>query len=174
MWKKLMACLITMAFICTSLLLTTGCAKKRIQGSGGTIAARGATLPGDKAGAGEITAEERREISAFESESIYFHFDKSVLTDEAKDNLRKKAAWLRNKSSYSILVEGHCDNRGTGEYNMALGQRRAYSAKKFLMALGIAESRISTVSYGEEKPADPRNFEGGWTLNRRDEFKVEQ
>ncbi|MCP4682948.1 MAG: peptidoglycan-associated lipoprotein Pal [Desulfobacterales bacterium] len=160
MWRKLLTCLIAMAFVCSSLLLATGCAKKQIQDSEGTV------------GTGRAETAEVKKVRAFESASIYFDFDKSVLMDEAKDNLKEKAGWLKKNSSYSILIEGHCDNRGTSEYNMALGERRAYSAKKFLMALGIAETRISTVTYGEEKPADPRENEEGWALNRRDEFKV--
>ena len=71
-----------------------------------------------------------------------------------------------------MRVEGNCDERGTQEYNLALGQRRADAAKKFLMALGVAEHRIGTISYGEERPADPGHNERAWALNRRDEFKL--
>ncbi len=81
-------------------------------------------------------------MRAFESESIYFDFDKSDLKPEAQATLKKKADWLRRNPGYSLRIEGNCDDRGTNEYNLALGERRAASAKKFLTALGIAEDRI--------------------------------
>jgi peptidoglycan-associated lipoprotein len=112
------------------------------------------------------------EVRKFESESIYFDFDKSVLKPEAKAVLRKKADWLGNNTSYSVRVEGNCDERGTNEYNLALGERRAHSAKKFLMALGISGERISTISYGEERPAVLGHNEEAWAKNRRDELKL--
>jgi peptidoglycan-associated lipoprotein len=112
------------------------------------------------------------EIREFENQKIYFDFDKSELKPEARAVLRKKADWLLKHPEYSVRIEGHCDERGTNEYNLALGQRRADSAKKFLVALGVDESRISTISYGEERPADPRHNEEAWAKNRRDEFKL--
>ncbi|MCG2831147.1 MAG: OmpA family protein, partial [Desulfobacteraceae bacterium] len=87
--------------------------------------------------------------------------------------LKRKAEWLRNNPGESIIVEGHCDERGTNEYNLALGDRRAQSAKNFLIDLGIAESRLTTISYGEERPADPRQNEDAWSKNRRDQFVIE-
>jgi len=112
------------------------------------------------------------EIREFENEKIYFDFDKSDLKPEARAVLRKKADWLLKHPEYSVRIEGNCDERGTNEYNLALGQRRADSAKKFLVALGVDEARISTISYGEERPADPRHCEEAWAKNRRDEFKL--
>ena len=114
----------------------------------------------------------REEIRLFESEPIYFDFDRWELRPEARDILTKKAAWLRTNLAFSIRIEGHCDERGTSEYNLALGDRRADAAMKFLMALGISSERISTLSYGEEKPADPRPTEEAWAMNRRAEFKL--
>ena len=113
-----------------------------------------------------------REIKEFEKENIYFEFDKADLKPEAQVNLKKKAEWLRFNPAYSVRIEGHCDERGTNEYNLALGERRAHSAKNFLVALGISAYRILTLSYGEEKPADPSHTEGAWAKNRRDEFKI--
>jgi peptidoglycan-associated lipoprotein len=113
-----------------------------------------------------------KEIKEFESESIYFEFDKADLRPEAQVNLKKKAEWLRFNPAYSVRIEGHCDERGTNEYNLALGERRAHSAKNFLVALGIGAYRILTISYGEEKPADPGHTEDAWAKNRRDEFKI--
>ena len=114
----------------------------------------------------------RQEISAFESDHIYFDYDKAELKSEAQDILTKKAAFLQANPDYNVKIEGNCDERGTTEYNLALGERRATAASKFINALGVAESRISTVSYGEEKPVDTGHNENAWSKNRRDEFKL--
>ena len=105
-------------------------------------------------------------------EDIYFEFDKSTLTPSAQDNLLRKAEWLRENADATITIEGNCDERGTNEYNLALGDRRAESAKSFLVDLGIDSARISTISYGEERPVDPRHNEEAWAKNRRDHFVV--
>lgn len=114
----------------------------------------------------------RGEMKAFESENIYFDFDKSDLKTEAQTILKKKAAWLSANPSFSLRIEGNCDERGTNEYNLALGERRASSAKKFLVTSGIVESRISTISYGEERPVCTEKKEACFSKNRRDEFKL--
>ena len=105
-------------------------------------------------------------------ENIYFDFDKSTLTPAAQDNLLQKAEWLRENPDATVTIEGHADNRGTNEYNLALGDRRAESAKAFLVDLGIDASRLTTISYGEERPVDPRNNEEAWAKNRRGQFVV--
>jgi peptidoglycan-associated lipoprotein len=105
-------------------------------------------------------------------EDIYFAFDKSSLTPVAQDNLLRKAEWLRQNPDTTITIEGNCDERGTNEYNLALGDRRAESAKAFLVDLGINPARISTISYGEERPVDPQHNEEAWAKNRRDHFVV--
>ncbi|MBW1679996.1 MAG: peptidoglycan-associated lipoprotein Pal [Deltaproteobacteria bacterium] len=112
------------------------------------------------------------QIREFEAENIYFDFDKSDLKPEAQVVLKKKAEWLRNNPAYKLRIEGHCDERGTNEYNLALGERRAHSARNFLIALGISGDRIATISYGEERPVDPGHNEAAWAKNRRDEFKL--
>lgn len=104
---------------------------------------------------------------------IYFSFDSAVLSGEAQENLRRKAEWLQSHADRNVRIEGHCDERGTNEYNMALGDRRAESAKSFLTTLGIAGSRMNTVSYGEERPADSGSGESAWSKNRRAHFVVE-
>ena len=105
-------------------------------------------------------------------EDIYFDFDKATLTPSAQDNLLRKAEWLRENSDVTVTIEGHCDARGTNEYNLALGDRRAESAKAFLVDLGIAASRVTTISYGEERPVCTQQDEECWAKNRRDNFVV--
>ena len=112
------------------------------------------------------------EVPAFMTERIYFDFDKSVLKLEAQSLLKKKAEWLKANPATKVLIEGNCDERGTAEYNLALGERRAESAKKFLVDLGVDAKRVSTISYGEERPMDPRHKEEAWAKNRNDGFVI--
>lgn len=104
--------------------------------------------------------------------NIYFDFDSAILKPASKDELKKIASWLSEKPSVKIRIEGNCDERGTNEYNIALGERRAVSAKHYLVSLGISPTNIMTISFGEEKPADPEHSEAAWAKNRRDEFNI--
>ena len=108
--------------------------------------------------------------AAFEDEEIHFDFDKYVLTPQAMMILDDKAAYLREHSGVRVLVEGHCDDRGSNEYNLALGDRRANSAKNYLVKSGVAASRITTISYGEEQPLCMQQNESCWYRNRRGHF----
>jgi len=108
--------------------------------------------------------------AAFEDEEIHFDFDKYVLTPQAMMILDDKAAYLREHPAVRVLVEGHCDDRGSNEYNLALGDRRANSAKNYLVKSGVAESRITTISYGEEQPLCMQQNESCWYRNRRGHF----
>lgn len=110
--------------------------------------------------------------SIFENEDIYFEFDSIRLSPDAQEILTKKASWLRVSPDATITIEGHCDNRGTNEYNLALGEGRAQSAKAFLVDLGIEPSRLNTISYGEERPLDGTQTEEGWASNRRAHFVI--
>jgi peptidoglycan-associated lipoprotein len=101
---------------------------------------------------------------------IYFDYDKSNLKSDARKNLDKTAAWLAKKPTVNIRIEGNCDERGTNEYNIALGDRRATSAKEYLVKLGVSADRLETVSLGKEKPLDPGHSEAAWAKNRRDDF----
>jgi peptidoglycan-associated lipoprotein len=195
MRKKMIAGFIVLAFGFGSLLLMASCATQEAQvpeamepsttemEQKAVPEEEGATMEAAEAKAAEEARRARLqeleeskkmadEVRKFESENIYFDFDKSVLKPEAKAVLKKKGDWLGKNPSYSIRVEGNCDERGTNEYNLALGERRAHSAKKFLMALGISGDRISTISYGEERPAVLGHNEEAWAKNRRDEFKL--
>ncbi len=106
----------------------------------------------------------------YEMTDIHFDFDKYVLSAEAREVLKKHAEWLNKNQKVKIVIEGHCDERGTPEYNLALGERRASEAKKYLTELGVVEKRVNTVSYGKERPLDPGHNETAWTKNRRDGF----
>jgi len=103
---------------------------------------------------------------------VYFDFNRYNLSPETQKKLEKTADWLIKSPAVRILIEGHCDERGTQEYNLALGQRRAASVQKYLHSLGVNSTRIETVSYGEERPADPRHNEEAWAKNRRAHFTI--
>lgn len=171
------------------LFAVPGCQKKEIAseaGYGAAGAGAGAGAAGRK-GIGEqdlsgtagrpggggvsIGATER---AAFENEDVYFAYDSSALAPQAQEILRKKATFLKANPGVKVTIEGHCDDRGTNEYNLALGEARARSAKAFLVDLGIPAARIATISYGEERPAVKGSTEEAWAKNRRAHFVVEQ
>ena len=101
---------------------------------------------------------------------IYFDFDVSDIRQESIPTLRAHAEYLMSTPGASITVEGHCDERGSREYNIGLGERRASAIKRFMEAEGVASSQINTISYGEERPADPGHGEAAWAMNRRGEL----
>ncbi|MBA4393849.1 MAG: peptidoglycan-associated lipoprotein [Desulfobacca sp.] len=113
---------------------------------------------------------EAAEKARFESEDISFEFDQYILSDTAKKNLAKKVQWLKDYPSAKALIEGHCDERGSAEYNLALGQKRADAVMQYLVSLGINANRLSTISFGKEKPLDPGHTEEAWAKNRRAHF----
>ena len=98
---------------------------------------------------------------------VFFATNESILTTKSRDTLRKQAAWLRENPSVNVVLEGHADERGTREYNLALGERRANAAKDYLMTYGVAASRISVISYGKERPVDSGSNPLAWSKNRR-------
>jgi peptidoglycan-associated lipoprotein len=98
---------------------------------------------------------------------VFFATNEIVLTTASRETLRKQAAWLRENSDVNVIVEGHADERGTREYNLALGERRANSAKDYLMTYGVSSDRISVLSYGKEKPVDSGSNPLSWSKNRR-------
>ena len=110
------------------------------------------------------------QIDLFE---IHDAYDSSELGSTAKATLQANAAWLGANSGYNIMIEGHCDERGTIEYNLALGERRATAVRDYLASLGVSPSRMRIVSFGEERPADPGHTEAAWAKNRRGIFVIE-
>ena len=114
----------------------------------------------------------QQEFQAFQNQDINFDFDKYDLRTDARAILDRKASFLNQNSSVRTQIEGHCDERGTSEYNLALGERRANAAKQYLTTAGISAGRLSTISYGKERPLDPGHNETAWARNRRDHFVI--
>jgi peptidoglycan-associated lipoprotein len=102
---------------------------------------------------------------------IHFEYNQDLLTADSRDRLQKLAEVMRKRGDAAIKIAGNCDERGTEEYNIALGQRRAEVARKYMVSLGVAPKHIDTVSFGKERPVDDRHTEDAWTANRRDEFQ---
>ena len=98
---------------------------------------------------------------------VFFATNESILTTKSRDTLRKQAAWMRKNSNLTFVIEGHADERGTREYNLALGERRANAAKDYLMTYGVAGNRLSVISYGKERPVDSGSNPLSWSKNRR-------
>ena len=134
------------------------------------LASRGEDIPIKEAPAMQFVEPSAEDKGVLKS--IYFDYDKSNIRTEFQPVLEGIAKWMGTKADRQLLIEGHCDERGTDEYNLALGERRALSVRRYLVALGIAAERLHTISYGEEKPADPGHDESAWSKNRRAEFKV--
>jgi peptidoglycan-associated lipoprotein len=186
-----MVIMITLAF-CFSLVWVTGCAKKAVVKEEATVTQEQKAAPKAAAKTTDADAEAARlralkeqadreaamkkaaaaEKAPYEFADVYFDFDKYTLKAEARETLKKHGEWLTKNGDFSVVVEGNCDERGTAEYNLALGERRAQEAKKYLVGVGIADKRISTVSYGKERPVDPGHTEEAWAKNRRDHFVV--
>ncbi|MDJ0971582.1 MAG: peptidoglycan-associated lipoprotein Pal [Kiloniellales bacterium] len=103
---------------------------------------------------------------------VFFDFDKYDLKPEGRSTVEALAAWLNSFPAVTLTLEGHADERGTREYNLALGERRANAVKDYLIALGINAGRLTTISYGEERPAVPGSYEEAWAQNRRSQFVV--
>ena len=173
--QKKMWLVIVLLLVVPVLMFTFGCQKKVVTEAKAPAPAPApgmAPAPAPAPGMAPAPAAPQAASAMIMQEDIYFDFDKSTLKPAAQDNLMKKAAWLRDNPNATLTIEGHCDERGTNEYNLALGDRRADSAKAFLVDLGIAASRLTTVSYGEERPVCTQHTEECWAKNRRDHFVV--
>jgi peptidoglycan-associated lipoprotein len=125
--------------------------------------------PGGDTGSGPNASEEDRGLK-----DVFFDYDDYTLTAEARSTLTNNAGYLREMSGLKVTIEGHCDERGTVEYNLALGQRRADAARSYLVNLGVDGGRLSTISYGEEKPFELGHSEAAWSKNRRAHFRLKQ
>ena len=134
------------------------------------LASRGEDIPIKESPTMEFVEPSAEDKVVFKT--IYFEYNKSNIRPEFQPILENISKWMAAKTEHQLLVEGHCDERGTDEYNLALGERRALSVRRYLVALGVSADRIHTISYGEEKPADPGHDEAAWSKNRRTEFKV--
>lgn len=128
--------------------------------------------PVQPAPAAEAAPAPAPEPTAFKAQTVYFGFDEYTLTPEAQQQLQALADHLKSAPNAVVQVEGHCDERGSIEYNLALGERRAQSVKTYLTQVGIDGARLSTISYGEEKPAVEGHTESAWAKNRRAEFTL--
>ena len=180
------------ALFCSA-LIAGGCAKKELVKGEGEVPAASATQPAEapvpskppvkdevvpdrtvKEAPTTVTEDITTAASqSLESlESIYFDFDSYILTDKSREILSRNAESMKKNSSINIQVAGHCDERGSDEYNLALGEKRAKAAMNYISTLGVPASRLSIISYGKEKPADPGQDEAAWAKNRRDEFIV--
>jgi peptidoglycan-associated lipoprotein len=179
---------VVMLIFCVFLLVTTGCSKKAVSKDEGVTTgetkskpadaklspeeARALALKRDAEAAAAAAAAEAELARKTKFEDIRFAYDKAVIEPAARGTLKDIAAWMMKNKKYVLVTEGHCDERGTVEYNLALGQRRADAAMKYLVDLGVNKSDITTISYGKERPLDPGNNEEAWTKNRRAHFTV--
>ncbi|OQX26883.1 MAG: peptidoglycan-associated lipoprotein [Desulfobacteraceae bacterium IS3] len=183
--KRRLMMVLALVLIVPGLLMTAACSKKAVksdaaltQGGGDT----GRTIGKDKKGTGSDsgiggtgTGDTMRGAAAdrFVNEDVTFAYDSSALDARAQEILKFKTEFLRSNANAAVTIEGHCDERGTSEYNMALGQKRADSVKKFLINSGISGSRMNTVSFGKERALDPGHNEAAWSKNRRAHFVLQ-
>ena len=196
---KLVKVLCVAGLVASMSLFSAGCAKQPVQseegavettdaGGGGAASAGSTADTGDTAGSyesinnspdGGATAGAGQSRAIVEGRTnegllpIYFDFDQFSVRDDQKARVEGNAAFLQANPNLAIVIEGNCDERGTNEYNVALGERRAQSAKKYLQNLGVDGGRLATVSYGEEKPLLYGHDEYSWSQNRRDDFVIQ-
>jgi peptidoglycan-associated lipoprotein len=166
--QKKVSIILMLLLVIPAMMMTVSCQKKAISETKPVVEEKPAPPPPPPAGA----SEEEQAIATIQQEDVYFEFDKSTLTPVAQETLTRKADLLRKFANLSVTIEGNCDERGTNEYNLALGDRRAESAKAFLVQLGIEASRMTTISYGEERPVCTEHTEECWAKNRHDHFAV--
>jgi peptidoglycan-associated lipoprotein len=187
--RKNMWMVLALAVILAAMLFTVSCAKKQVdtgEQAPEPVAQQPVEQPaattddaGEKARleAERLQAQEQERArmasrNAFINEDVYFEFDSAALLPMGQDLLMQKADYMRAIPGLNVTIEGHCDERGTDAYNMALGERRAEAVKTFMINLGISASRLNTISYGEERPADFGRNEEAWAKNRRAHFAV--
>jgi peptidoglycan-associated lipoprotein len=155
MFKKFMCLLAVM-------VLVTAC-----DTTGTNEGAGGEGGMGGRGGGGVARPGTQEDLVVNVGDRVFFEFNKSDLSEEARATLDRQSAWLKKYPNVNVTVEGHCDERGTREYNLALGERRAEAAKDYLVSNGVSASRIKTISYGKERPAVLGHNEAAWAQNRR-------
>jgi len=181
---------LVLSIVCA--VMFAGCAPKVVQPTYKTTPGQGqgAGVTTDTSGkdrGGDVTAEElaraerdrlrmleEKMRTSLSQQDIYFEFDSYAIKGSELPKLQAVGNWLKQSKTAAIIVEGHCDERGTVEYNFALGQKRAESVKEHLVKMGVEGSRIKTVSYGKETPSDTGHSEDAWAKNRRAHFKIDQ
>ncbi len=183
LWMNLMV-----AVLVAGLFMTVSCAQKTVVSDATTVedqakaeAAEKARIEAEQIKQQDLEAQMAQEKAAkiaaaknrFVNQNIHFDFDSAELSSMAKMLLKEKAEWLRANAMVKVAVQGHCDERGTTDYNLALGERRAQAARNYLADLGISAGRLTMVSFGEEKPLDPGQTEEAYRKNRRAQFVIE-
>ena len=157
--------------IAAALVMVAACSSNDDEASRGMVTGQAVTGPGlaghvGPGGAGAVRPGSQEELVTV-GDRVFFEFDRSDVTGEGRQVLDRQAAWLKQNASVNVTVEGHCDERGTREYNLALGERRATAAKNYLVSLGVDAARLTTVSYGKERPVALGSSEDAWAQNRR-------
>lgn len=150
--------------------ISTGCSKPKKTETEGTANAGGSTAPviADKPIGFDAQGSDSGKIAGLNS--VNFEYDQARLTNEARKKLGENAEWIKGHPGITVQIEGHTDERGSVEYNLSLGERRAKSVKSYLESLGVEGKRMTIISYGEEKPLDPGHDDGAWAKNRRANF----
>jgi peptidoglycan-associated lipoprotein len=172
-----------LALLAVALLVSFGCAKKQVTPTTELPPPPAQTTPAEEIEEPQVEPEEVPEPVQEETvgekvagqlQDVFFAFDDYSLTEKARATLANNAKVLADNPSVNILIEGHCDERGTVEYNLALGEKRALSAKNYLVNYGLDPARVSIISYGKERPFDPGHDEQAWAKNRRGHFVVKK
>ncbi|MGH6946405.1 MAG: peptidoglycan-associated lipoprotein Pal [Kiloniellales bacterium] len=170
-----------LALVAAAALLLAGCesASQGESSTTGTGATSGTTSPStsgsSNTGVSSVPGTgpgSQEDLTVKVGDRVFFDYDQSDLTGDARGTVERLAVWLNTYPAVTLVVEGHCDERGTREYNLALGERRANSVRDYLIALGIDGNRVSTISYGKERPAVLGSNEQAWAQNRRGVFVV--
>ena len=169
----------TLVTALSMVLLLTNCSKKEVRqdeplmspdsGANSGLAPGGVPVDSNPMAAG---GDSGLGDSGSEFKVAYFDYDSYSLRADAREALKTNAVWLKKNKAVKVQIEGHCDERGTTEYNLALGERRANAARDFLTKLGVPKARLSVISYGEERPSDPGHSDAAWSRNRRAVFVV--
>ena len=136
-------------------------------GSGSTSTSSDVSSSAETTESASIEPGSQEDLIVNVGDRVFFNYDSSELDTDAQELLQDQVAWLKQYSDVSVIIEGHCDERGTREYNLALGEKRAQAVKNYLISLGISSDRVSTISYGKERPAVVGSNDGAWAQNRR-------